>query len=332
MTPIHPENLSVLENSLALAIGEDFSLENDPDVIQQLIGDKRSEHTKREYQKDLKDFFLFVAKKEPSRDLVLQFLHLEQRHAVAVVLKYKAHLIKKKLAEATVNRRLSAIKSMVEMGRRLGVCNFSLDDVKGERVETYRDTTGIPATDYAKVIALIDKNTLKGKRDYAILRLLWDNALRRNEIVNLNVRDFNRKEKTLEILGKGKGSQKQIIDLSDRTADAIASWIKASKKKRANANDPLFTVLAYHKNGARLTGEAIRRLVDGLCKEAGITKKMSPHRVRHSAITTVLDLNNGNYRATQRFSRHAQVQTVLKYDDNRQRLQKQMSDSISELI
>ncbi|MHC5716862.1 MAG: tyrosine-type recombinase/integrase, partial [Nostoc sp.] len=85
MTPIHPENLSVLENSLALAIGEDFSLENDPDVIQQLIGDKRSPNTKREYQKDLKDFFLFVVKKEPSRDLVLEFLHLEQRHAVAVV-------------------------------------------------------------------------------------------------------------------------------------------------------------------------------------------------------------------------------------------------------
>ncbi|BCL40210.1 hypothetical protein NSMS1_66570 (plasmid) [Nostoc sp. MS1] len=76
MTSIHPENLSVLENSLALAIGEDFSLENDPDVIGQLIGDKRSLNTKREYQKDLKDFFLFVAKKEPSRDLVLEFLHL----------------------------------------------------------------------------------------------------------------------------------------------------------------------------------------------------------------------------------------------------------------
>ncbi|BCL40240.1 hypothetical protein NSMS1_66870 (plasmid) [Nostoc sp. MS1] len=129
---------------------------------------------------------------------------------------------------------------------------------------------------------------------------------------------------------KGKGSQKDILDLSDKTAAVIADWIKAGKKKRGV--DPLFTVLAYHKNGARLTGEAIKRLVDGLCKEVGITKKMSPHRIRHSAITTVLDLNNGNYRATQRFSRQAEVQTVLKYDDNRQRLQKQMSDSISELI
>ncbi|MHC5779957.1 hypothetical protein [Nostoc sp.] len=52
------------------------------------------------------------------------------------------------------------------------------------------------------------------------------------------------KEKTLEILGKGKGSQKEVIDLSERTTDAIASWIKASKKKRGN--EPLFTVLAYY--------------------------------------------------------------------------------------
>jgi integrase/recombinase XerC len=330
MTSIHPENLSVLENSFALTIGEGFSLENDPDVVEQLIGDKRSSNTKREYQKDLRDFFLYVAKTEPSRDLVLEFLHLEQKHAVALVFKYKAHLMKKKLAEATVNRRLSAIKSMVEMGRRLGVCNFSLDDVKGEKVETYRDTKGIPPSDYAKVIGLCDRNNPKGKRDYAILRLLWDNALRRNEIVNLNVGDFNLKEKTLSILGKGKGTQKQVVDLSEKTVDAISLWLRATQKKRND--DPMFTVLAYHNNGKRLTGEAIRRLVDGLCKQAGIAKKMSPHRVRHSAITTVLDQNNGNYRATQRFSRHAQVQTVLKYDDNRQNLQKQMSDKISDLI
>jgi len=330
MTAVPPEEVIVLENLLALAIGEDFSPESDPDVIQQLIGDKRSENTKREYRKDLRYFFLYVAQKEPFRDLVLEFLHLEQRHAVAVVLKYKAYMIQTKLAEATVNRRLSAIKSMVEMGRRLGVCNFSLDDVKGEKVETYRDTKGIPASEVAKVIAIIDRNSFKGKRDYAILRLLWDNALRRNEIVNLNVKDFNLQEKTLEILGKGKGSQKQIIELSQKTVEAISCWLEVSQKEFVD--EPLFTVVAYNKHGKRLTGEAIRRLVEGLCQQAGIIKKMSPHRLRHSAITTVLDLNNGNYRATQRFSRHAQVQTVLKYDDNRQNLQKQMSDSISELI
>jgi integrase/recombinase XerC len=102
---------------------------------------------------------------------------------------------------------------------------------------------------------------------------------------------------------------------------------KAGKYKEA-----MFTVIAYNGNGKRISGEAIRRLVDGLCKQAGITKKMSPHRVRHSSITTVLDKNNGNYRATQRFSRHVKPDTVMKYDDNRQKLQKQMTDILADLV
>jgi len=55
-------------------------------------------------------------------------------------------------------------------------------------------------------------------------------------------------------------------------------------------------------------------------------------RIRHSSITTVLDKNNGNYRATQRFSRHAKPDTVMKYDDNRQKLQKQMTDILADLV
>ncbi|WP_265278145.1 tyrosine-type recombinase/integrase [Nostoc sp. KVJ3] len=107
------------------------------------------------------------------------------------------------------------------------------------------------------------------------MRLLWDNGLRRQEIVNLNVRDFNAKEKTLEILGKGKGSQKEVLDLSERTTDAISGWIKVSKKKRSN--EALFTVLAYHKNGARLTGEAIRRLVMGYASKPELLRRC--HRI-----------------------------------------------------
>ena len=104
-----------------------------------------------------------------------------------------------------------------------------------------------------------------------------------------------------------------------KTVEAIADWLIASKRA-SKLKQPLFTVIAYNGNSKRLTGEAIRRLVDGLCKKVGITKQMSPHRIRHSSITTVLDKNNGNYRATQRFSRHAKPDTVMKYDDNRQKL------------
>ncbi len=215
------------------------------------------------------------------------------------------------------------------MGRKLGLSDYTLEDVKGEKVESYRDTTGCAPEDFAKALALVDRDTLKGKRDYAILRLLWDNALRRSEVCNLNVGDFNAQESTLSILGKGKGKQKVVVDLSQKTVEAIADWLIASRRTYFTRK-PLFIVLAHNGNGKRLSGEAIRRLVSQLCKQAGITKQMSPHRVRHSSITTVLDKNNGNYRATQRFSRHCKPDTVMKYDDNRQKLQKKMTDIIAE--
>jgi len=332
MTDKSAPSIELLETAYTLTIGDDFCIDTDPDVIEQLLSDTRSPNTKRAYEKDLKDFFLFISGRSLSQNLVLEFLHLEERHAVAVVLKYKAHLVNvKKLAEATVNRRLSAIKSLSAMGRKLGVCVYTLEDVKGEKVESYRDTTGITPADFSKVLGLVDRTTLKGKRDYAILRLLWDNALRRSEVCNLNIGDFNAQSSTLSILGKGKGTQKTVVDLSRKTVEAIADWLIAGGRT-SKLKQPLFTVIAYNGKGKRLTGEAIRRMVSELSKASGITKQMSPHRVRHSSITTVLDKNNGNYRATQRFSRHAKPDTVMKYDDNRSKLQKQMTDILADLV
>ncbi len=225
---------------------------------------------------------------------------------------------------------------MVAMGRKLGVCAFVLSDVKSETVQKYRDTSGIEASEFAKVLALIDRTTLKGKRDYAILRLLWDNALRRNEVCSLDVDDFNPNAKTLTIYGKGTGTQKTVIELTAKTADALSDWIKASKKTADQEYKPLFGSLAPRKGEIedRLIGESIRRLVVNLCKKAGITKRMSPHRVRHSSITTALDHSNGNYRKVQNLSRHASIDAIQKYDDNRQKqkLQREISSVLADLV
>lgn len=325
-----------LEKTYALSIGDSFkTLENDPDVIDQLLKDTRCEGTRRAYAKDLQDFFKYSTEKEPDRDTVLEFLHLEQRQAVMVVLKFKGYLMnERKLAENTVNRKLAAIKSMTSMGRKLGVCNFALQDIKSERVQTYRDTSGVEAPEYAKVLALVDRTTLKGKRDYAILRLLWDNALRRNELCSLDVGDFNPQSGTLSILGKGKGTQKVVIELTRKTVEALTDWVLASHK--VDKLEAIFTSLAYRKGDVedRLIGESIRRLVVKLCKQAEISKHMSPHRVRHSSITTALDHTNGNYRKVQNLSRHANIDTIQKYDDNRQRQkqQREISGVLADLV
>lgn len=81
----------ILEKNYALAIGESFTtFDIDPDVISQLLINTRSAGIRRAYSLDLRDFFAFSIGKQPDRALVLEFLHLEHRHAIAVVLKFKA--------------------------------------------------------------------------------------------------------------------------------------------------------------------------------------------------------------------------------------------------
>jgi integrase/recombinase XerC len=324
-------SLSRLTASLDATIGTSFDTSVTPDVLQQLLADKRSLNTRRAYEKDVTQFFRFMTGKEITPDLVLEFLHLERTQAVSVVLKYKASLIQQGLKEATVNRRIAAIKSLVAMGRKIGVCNFSLEDVKGEKTQKYRDTTGISSDAFKQVLRQCDRSTLAGKRDYALLRLLWGNALRRNEVSQLNISDFDADAKTLRILGKGRGTQSEVIDLGEATVEAITSWLEVSRGVRPD-DAPLFTSLDFHNSGHRLTGDGLRKIVVKLCEKAGIKKVMSPHRIRHSAITAALDATDGNVRKVQKLSRHRQLDTLMIYDDNRGKDQAEVSTLLDEMV
>jgi integrase/recombinase XerC len=324
-------SIEFLKSSLNAKIERHFhTLDTDPDVLSQLLADKRCLNTRRAYEKDVNDFFREMTGQVATPDSVLEFLHLEERQAVAVVLKYKAKLLNKGLKEATVNRRLAALKSLVTMGRTLGVCAYSLNDIKGEKKQAYRDTTGVSKEAFRQILQQCNLDTLKGKRDYALLRLLWDNALRRNEIAQANIGDFNPGSRTLIIKGKGQGTQTQTINLTASATIALTVWLDARGEVRGNA--PLFCALDYANNGHRLTGEAMRYTVDKLSQRAGITKKMSPHRIRHSAITAALDATDGNLRKVQKLSRHAQIDTLLIYDDNRSNDQQELSELLGEMV
>ena len=324
------QSLSPLSLSLYAKFERHFdTLDTDPDVLQQLLADKRSPNTKRAYEKDVRDFFRSMTQAEPTQEAVLEFLHLERPQATAVVLKYKAKLFEKGLKESTVNRRLAAIKSLVAMGRKLGVCNYSLEDVKGEKVERYRDTTGVSPVVFSRVLVWCDRNTQIGKRDYALLKLLWGNALRRNEVVQLDISDFDPDARTLTILGKGKGTQRQTIELSASTTDAIIEWLET--RSRQIGDSPLFIALDFKHSGHRLTGDAILKVVKRYCSKAGVKKVMSPHRIRHSAITAALDATDGNIRKVQKLSRHSQLDTLMIYDDNRGRDQGEVTELLDEV-
>ncbi|BAW96699.1 tyrosine recombinase [[Synechococcus] sp. NIES-970] len=318
----------------SLAQPSPFSVPTDnPDILSQLLENQKSPHTWRAYKKDIRDFFRFVADaNEPTPILIEALLKLEQPQALALVLRYKNHLRDVRcLKEATINRRLAALKALVRLANQLGQCRYTLDGIRGEKVIHYRDTTGVSQNIYRQILKMPDQSTTKGKRDYAILRLLWDNALRRNEVVQTNLGDLDLERRSLDILGKGKGNQKEQITLSRATVTALESWLTVRPGPKEK-NQPLFVALDRAHQGHRLTGTAIYQLVRSTARAAGVQKVLSPHRIRHAGITAALDATNGDVRKVQKFSRHADLNTLMIYDDNRRDVQGEITDLLAGLI
>jgi integrase/recombinase XerC len=332
-----------LDGCLTAPITKHFVLDDDPDVLKELLEEKRSPNTQRAYLKDLNNFFRSMTGSEPTPDAVLEFLHLEEKQALAVVAKYKAKMRRgedcpkgKPLSEATINRRIAAIKALVEKGRVMGVCCYHLSDIKCDPQEKYRDTTGVDVATFKRILNECDRSKVQGLRDYVILRLLWENALRRDELCSLNLEHLYLSERKMSVKAKGKGNTRQLIDISDAVSELLEQWLTMSQGITRGRDDvgsfPVFIALDKNSVGRRLTGEAIRRIVVKYSKKSGIFKTMSPHRVRHSAITSYLNTSDGDTRGAQALSRHADARTLSIYDDNRHQRQKHVSNALADLL
>jgi len=94
----------------------------------------------------------------------------------------------------------------------------------------------------------------------------------------------------------------------------------------------LFSALDFANSGHRLTGDGIRKIVVRQSEKAGIKKQMSPHRIRHSAITATLDATDGNVRKVQKLSRHKNLNTLMIYDDNRDRDQQDVTEMLDSMF
>jgi integrase/recombinase XerC len=333
--PNNPADLTVAPDSTPTRSpyqisDQDREINSSRDLIALLLAERRSENTRRAYAKDLQYFFVTMYGVMPHPQILDEFLGQNRFVAIGQVLRYKSHLIDQGLKEATVNRRLAALRALVNHAQKLGRCDWTLQDISSERIFPYRDTTGLPVAGIRQILAEINRYTLVGKRNYAILRLLWENALRRNEVITCNRGDFDPDQRTLAILGKGKGSQKSLITLSMGLVESIQDYL--SHIETLKSEEPLFISLSDQRYGRRLSGAALYKLVRQTAVAAGVKKIMSPHRIRHSAITAALDATNGNVRKVQKLSRHKKIDTLMLYDDNRTNAQGEISDLLSNLF
>ena len=298
-------------------------------LLDDWLGLTRSLHTKRMYKGNISQFFQSL-EVEASPDNLALFLLLDGKKASELVSQYHGSLVSQKLAPATINQKLAAIKSLVNYASQIGKCHYTLTNIKAEKLQPYRDTKGIPFEQFKLMLSSVDTSKIKGIRDRAILLLLWGNALRRSEIVNCDICDYSPSLGELTIIGKGKIGQPETISLGKGAISAIDAWLE--KRGSYSQDDPLF--FAVHKGywGNRLHTHSIYKLVQKYAKLAGIDKVMSPHRIRHSSITCALNLTNGDVRKVQKLSRHSNLNTLMIYDDNRQNLQGEVTAMLDDLF
>jgi len=284
----------------------------DPQRLQNAFLSRRSEATKKAYRADLCDFSEYLGLTSVTNALKT-LLSQSSGSGNSLVLEYKNHLIEHGKSPATVNRRLATLKSVIKLARMMGLVSWSIE-VEGETVTPYRDTKGPSRAGFEKIWKTINPNTAKGKRDRAILALLYDSALRRGEICSLDREDIDLSAMTLWVRGKGRSGQKELLTLAPETVKSLEEWVEI----RGDEPGPLFTNFDRAGKGQRLTGSAVYYIVQYYGKKADVNTR--PHGLRHAAVTEALDRTNGNYRAVQQFSRHRDTKTIMKYDDNREDL------------
>jgi integrase/recombinase XerC len=266
-----------------------------------------------------------------------EFLASTKREAILLVLEWRQRILNEGKASGTINQRISALKSLVEYAGRQDACSFSLSEIKSLKSQSYKDTRGVSVDDYRSILALVDRSTDLGIRDYAILRLLWDLALRREEVVSLDIHSYL----PGRLMVKSKGQfDRQSIDLNPQLENALDHWVAIREglyfQPKDGTDSPSGTLrerddaLFLSCNGRRLAGTDIFRILQGYADAAGV--KISPHRVRHSAITAFLDVSEGDMRSAQSLSRHKDPRTLMIYDDNRQGLQGKATQALGDLL
>lgn len=169
----------------------------------------KSSKTIEAYKRDLEDFRLFLEAPDMNACAGI-FLSGGLHQANYLALKYKTFLVEqKKLQPTTVNRKLAALRSLTDMAYTLGMINWKVR-VKNQKVSSSsRDTRGPGKSGIEKLREEVEKRSdPKGLRDKALLHLLYDLALRRAELVSLDLEDVDLAVGTLRILGKGRLQKK----------------------------------------------------------------------------------------------------------------------------
>ncbi len=217
---------------------------------------------------------------------------------------YLAHLARKKLARSSVARHLSALRTFFKHLMREGV--IPANPARG--VATPKREKHLPAVMQPADVALLleqpDPSTPLGLRDRAFLELMYASGLRISELVGINLDDLELRARLVKV--HGKGSKERIVPFGKQAQDALRAYLES----RDAPGDEQALFLNYR--GERITTRSVRRLFDRYVRAASLRAGISPHTMRHSFATHLLNAG-ADLRAIQELLGHASLSTTQKY-------------------
>jgi tyrosine recombinase XerC len=217
---------------------------------------------------------------------------------------YLAHLARRKLARTSIARHLSALRTFFKYLMREGLAE--VNPARG--VATPKREKHLPSVmqtgEIASLLEQPDLSTNLGIRDRAWLELLYASGLRISELVGIDIDDIELRARLVKV--RGKGSKERIVPFGSKAEEAVRAYL-AVREGDAEEN-----ALFLNYRGARITTRSVRRLFDGYLRDASLRAGISPHTMRHSFATHLLNAG-ADLRGIQELLGHASLSTTQKY-------------------
>jgi len=265
--------------------------------------------SKSTYKRQLKEFFVWCNKRSisaPERDDILAYRHFLKEEQM--------------LASLTVGGYLTAVRRFFDFLEAIKMYPNVAKGIKGPTRKRGFRKDALTIAQAKKLLKSIDRSSLAGKRDFALLNLMIRTGLRTIEIIRSNREDISTQtgQAVLFIQGKGRDGKDELVVLTQHTLEPIYEYLQERGKLRDE--DPVFASHSTKNFGRRLTTRSISRIVKDRLRAMGIDdKRLTAHSLRHTAITFSL-LGGATPQEARALARHADINTTLVYAHNINRI------------
>lgn len=220
---------------------------------------------------------------------------------------YLAHLAKRKLSRSTSARHLSTLRTFFKYLVREGVVEAN----PARAVATPKREKHLPQVMQTSDVALLleqpDTSRTLGLRDLAWMELMYGSGLRIGEVVSTDVDDLELKARLVKV--HGKGSKERIVPFGSKAEEALRAWLAVRGEL---VHDPEEQAVFVNHRGKRITIRSVHRLFERYLRKAALRAGISPHTMRHSFATHLLNAG-ADLRGIQELLGHASLSTTQKY-------------------